>query len=115
MNNNEFDEEVLSHHLNSKVDTIFVDQPCSFQSGPYVTKITLGLDDNDGTDFPRPVVTIAMPTVNVIRMVEDLQKVLQSHDFKLHNLKTIQDDLKNHYGDSSTVTPLKKIRRVKDK
>lgn len=97
----------------AEVVNMFIDQPCSFQAGPYVTKLTLGVDDNDGQDFPRPTITIAMPTVNLIRMVEDLQKVFADPNFKLHNLNTINEDLKTFYGIDGAPPSSPKPRKLK--
>lgn len=89
--------------------TFFVDQPSSYQTGPYVTKLTFGVIDDDGTDSPRPVITLAIPTVNLMRMVEDLQQLIQEQEFKEHNLSAIEEDLRIFYGFG---TPPKKTPNI---
>lgn len=98
-------------HSDHATVTYFVDQPSSYQTGPYVTKLTFGVIDDDGSDFPRPVLTLAIPTVNLIRMVKDLQEVIKDSEFKEHNLATIKEDLKIYYEVSSP--PRKRLSTLK--
>lgn len=94
-------------------NTVFVDQPCSFQAGPYVTKLTFGVDENDGTEEPRAVLTIAMPTINMMRMVEDLQKLFNDPDFKSYNLNVLTEDFKSVYGVEDLVAKNTALKRKK--
>lgn len=76
---------------------IFADQPSAIQVGPYVTKFTLGVIEEDDNEFPRPVVTVAMPTVNLIRMVKDLDAIFSDPDFKQESAKSLTSDIKKHF------------------
>lgn len=93
------------------VPTFFADQPAAFQTGPYTTKITLGSIDDDGTDFPRPVITIVMPTINFIRMVEEFNELITSEHFKNDSKRILNNDI-NHYYQTKSVTA-KKISQKK--
>lgn len=76
---------------------IFADQPAAIQVGPYVTKFTLGVIDEDDSEFPRPVVTIAMPTVNLMRMVKDLNLIFTDSDFKKESAESLIADIKEYF------------------
>lgn len=65
--------------------------------GPYVTKFTLGVIDEDDSDYPTPVVTIAMPTVNLMRMVQDMQGMFLDPGFKADCVKMIALDAKRYF------------------
>lgn len=81
---------------------IFADQPSSIQVGPYVTKFTLGVIDGDGEEFPRPVVTVAMPTINLIRMVSDLQEIFSDPEFRNDSAKVLAADSKKYLSSLGT-------------
>jgi hypothetical protein len=50
---------------------------------PQVTKLSFGMnDDDDDSDFPRPILTVVMPTDALITMVRDLIDVMGSDAFK---------------------------------
>lgn len=70
--------------------------------GPYVTKFTLGVIDGED-EYPRPVVTIAMPTVNLMRMVEDMQALFIDQEFKKDTMKMLSDDAKIFFNTQSQV------------
>jgi len=76
---------------------IFADQPSAIQVGPYVTKFTLGVIEEDDDEYPRPVVTVAMPTVNLIRMVNDLHEIFSNPNFKQESAKSLTSDIKKHF------------------
>jgi hypothetical protein len=83
--------------LSSAPLIVFADQPSAIQVGPYVSKFTLGVvDDGDG-EYPRPVVTIAMPTINLMRMVQDLQELFTNSEFREDSAKMLSQDLKTYF------------------
>lgn len=75
------------------------------QVGPYVSKFTLGVSDDDGSDYPRPVVTIAMPTVNLIRMIEDLQELFADPEFKKESMNLLAMDARRYFGARKPASP----------
>jgi hypothetical protein len=93
----------MSNKSNSKKSlttaplNIFADQPAAIQVGPYVTKITLGVIDEEDDEFPRPVVTIAMPTVNLIRMIKDLNLIFSDSNFKKESAESLTADIKEYF------------------
>lgn len=94
---------------------IFADQPSAIQVGPYVTKFTLGVIEEDDSEFPRPVVTVAMPTVNLMRMVHDLQMIFSDPDFKKESAKSLTSDVKQYFstpGLSKAELSLKRISKA---
>lgn len=60
----------------------YVDQPASIALGPHICRMTFGVEEDDDSDFPRPIVTIAMPTTSLLMMVNDLVHTLNSQEFK---------------------------------
>ncbi len=75
--------KVKNPHSISMVPTFYADQPCGLAFSPQVTKLSFGMnDEDDGSDFPRPVVTVVMPTDAVLTLVRDLIDVLGSDAFK---------------------------------
>ena len=83
--------------LSAATLNIFADQPAAIQVGPYVTKFTLGVIEDDDGDFPRPVVTIAMPTINLMRMVADMQTLFTDPEFKRDSAKMLAEDSKKFF------------------
>lgn len=90
---------------------IFADQPSAMQVGPYVTKFTLGVIDEDDSEFPRPVITVAMPTVNLMRMVHDLQLIFSDPEFKKDSAKSLTSDVKKYFTTPglSKIEPSKRV------
>jgi len=70
-----------SIQVSERAPIFYADQPASVVYGPHVTKITFGVAEDDGNDYPRPVVTIAMPTVSLFRFVKDLAQRLASEEY----------------------------------
>lgn len=66
----------------SQVPMYFADQPSSLMLGAAVSKLTFGVSEEDDGDFPRPVVTIAIPTSALIQLVHDLKKTFDSPKFR---------------------------------
>lgn len=98
------------------VPTFFADQPATIHTGPYTTKITLGSVDDDGSDFPRPVVTIVMPTVNLIRMVEELHELVSSPDFQAESKTMLERDISRYYSLAKTklLSTKSRLKRLQD-
>lgn len=67
------------------------------QLGPYTSKLTFGVIEDDDTEFPRPVVTIAMPTINLMRMVKELGEMLDDKDFRASCEQLLLADVKKHF------------------
>jgi hypothetical protein len=65
-----------------EVPTYFADQPAGLAVGPFVSKLTFGVEDGDDSDYPRPVVTIAIPTVALVALLDDLNVIVDGADFK---------------------------------
>jgi hypothetical protein len=63
---------------------VFADQPSALLLGAVVSRITFGVHDADGSDYPRPVVTIAMPTDSLMQLVLDLKLQFDDPDFRKH-------------------------------
>lgn len=64
------------------VPMYFAEQPATLLLGPFVSRLTFGVTEEDSGDFPRPVVTIAIPTIALMRLVHDLKKSFDSVEFK---------------------------------
>lgn len=64
------------------VPMYFADQPAVLLLGPFVSRVTFGTAEEGSGDFPRPVVTIAIPTIALMQLVNDLKKSFDSVDFK---------------------------------
>ncbi|MBD3825627.1 hypothetical protein [Stenotrophomonas sp.] len=66
----------------------YADQPAGMAFSPQVTRLTFGIEDDDeSSDFPRPVVSVVMPTDAVISMVRDIMEVLENDKFKEDMIK----------------------------
>lgn len=105
----------------SKVPMYFADQPAALMLGPLNSRITFGVAEDDGGDFPRPVVTIAIPTIALIQLVHDLKKSLEhpkfrkeSAQFLFEAVKTIASGGKPTPAEEMIVndTPRRRVRRV---
>ena len=64
----------------------FVDQLAQIVIGPHVSKLTFGIDTVQGV-MPTPVVTIAIPTVSLIHLVQQVTELISD--------STTQDGIKN--------------------
>lgn len=64
------------------VPMYFADQPAELLLGPFVSRLTFGAAEEGSGEFPRPVVTIAIPTIALIQLVHDLKKSFDSVEFK---------------------------------
>lgn len=70
------------------VPMFYADQPASLALGPTVSRLTFGIEDSG--DYPRPVVTLAIPTVALLMLVKDLSKTFDSDGFKKDMAKGIE-------------------------
>lgn len=66
----------------SSAPIFFADQPAALMLGAHVSRITFGIEEPDDHDFPRPVVTIAMPTTALLQFVNDVKDALSAPNFK---------------------------------
>ena len=66
------------------VPMYFAEQAAELLLGPFVSRLTFGVTEENEGDFPRPVVTIAIPTIALMQLVEDLKNSFDSPSFK-HN------------------------------
>jgi hypothetical protein len=71
----------------TNVATFYVDQPAAVAYGVHVSKLTFGVSDNDESEFPRPIVTIVIPTTYLLRFVRDISERLEDPEFQ-ENMKT---------------------------
>lgn len=60
----------------------FADQPAALMLGPLVSRITFGTEEMDDGPFPRPIVTIAMPTPALLQFVNDVKAAFDDPLFK---------------------------------
>ncbi|WP_157522586.1 hypothetical protein [Mitsuaria sp. 7] len=67
----------------------YADQPAEMMLGPFTTRITFGVAENDDSDFPRPVVTLAMPTEALRSLAEDILKQIDAPSFKKQRAQTL--------------------------
>lgn len=65
----------------------FADQPAALMLGPIVSRVTFGTEEMDDGDFPRPVVTIALPTTALLQFVNDVKAALEEPDFKKQSVE----------------------------
>ena len=96
----------------TKVPTYFADQPAGLMVGPFVTKITFGVQDDDESDYPRPVVTIAIPTVALSELVSDLRFVFDDESFKKTTARQF-DVAKTTIAAGIRIAPSPAIREMK--
>ena len=64
------------------VPIFFADQAAGLAVGAHVSRLTFGVQEDDGTDYPRPVVTIAIPTTSLLDLVSDLRLIFEDDDFR---------------------------------
>ena len=74
------------------VPMFYADQPASLALGPTVSRLTFGVEDSG--DYPRPVVTLAMPTVALLMLVKDLSRTFDSEGFKKDMAKGLERSAK---------------------
>ena len=84
----------ISPYENVNVPMYFADQPAALMLGAAVSRITFGVAENDGSDFPRPVVTIAIPTLALMQLVHDLKKSFDSPSFRKGSVQSLADAAK---------------------
>jgi hypothetical protein len=68
----------------------FADQPAALAVGPHVCRITFGVELENGSEYPHPVVTVALPTTALIRLVNDLKKTFDSPSFKKSAISSLE-------------------------
>lgn len=76
-------EKNMEHvHGMNGVPIYYADQPAGVAFGPHVCRLTFGVEEDDGTDYPRPVVTVAIPTAALLLMINDLAHTFNDPSFK---------------------------------
>jgi len=83
-------EEIRSDSAFPPAPVFFADQPAALMLGPHVSRITFGVEELDDGEFPRPVVTVAMPTVALLQFVNDLKRALDSANFKKQTVAQLE-------------------------
>lgn len=78
----------------SKVPMYFADQPAELMIGTLVSRLTFGVTEDDDGDFPRPVVTIAIPTIALIQLVHDLKKSFDNPKFRRESAESLLEAAK---------------------
>lgn len=68
----------------------FADQPAALMLGPLVSRITFGTEEMDDGPFPRPTVTIAMPTTALLQFVNDVKASLEDPAFKKQSIEHLE-------------------------
>lgn len=74
------------------IPMFYADQPASLALGPTVSRLTFGVEDSG--DYPRPVVTLAIPTVALLMLVKDLSRTFDSEGFKKDMAKGLERSAK---------------------
>jgi len=74
------------------VPMFYADQPASLALGPTVSRLTFGVEDSG--EYPRPIVTLAIPTVALLMLVKDLSRTFDSEDFKKDMAKGLERSAK---------------------
>ncbi|SEL61497.1 hypothetical protein SAMN05216359_11258 [Roseateles sp. YR242] len=59
---------------------LYADQPAELALGPFVSRLTLGVIESDA-EFPVPVVSVAMPTLALLQMAQDIVRQIESSSF----------------------------------
>jgi len=80
---------------------VFADQPAELLIGPFTSKLTLGVVEDDGTDVPRPVVTLVMPTPMLFHMARDILKQATSPAVKRSTVKALLSAAKSIEADTN--------------
>jgi len=80
---------------------------------PVISRITFGIDEMDGSQFPRPTVTVAIPTTALLQFVNDIKAALEDSAFK--KLSVEQLELAAHLiktgGETSSASEKVEVKR----
>ena len=68
----------------------FADQPAALMLGPHVSRISFGVEEMGDGEFPRPVVTVAMPTLALLQFVNDVKRAFDSANFKKQTVAQLE-------------------------
>jgi hypothetical protein len=96
----------------SPAPIFYADQPAALALGPHVSRMSFGVEEEEDGEFPRPVVTIAMPTAALLEFVNDLKAAFDSAEFKRHTVDHLARSAKRISSGGSTTPEAKKITRV---
>jgi hypothetical protein len=80
----------IDHDL-SKVPIYYADQPAGLAIGAHISRLTFGVEEDDKAGFPRPIVTVAIPTVSLLALLDDLNVIFDQNSFK----KSVSEALLN--------------------
>lgn len=105
----------LGSHDFPPAPMFYADQPAALLLGPHVSRITFGVEEEDDGDFPRPVVTIAMPTASLLEFANDLKAALDSPGFKKHAVDQLSRSAKKIATGGAATPETRKITRVRGK
>lgn len=83
-------EEFGNDHAFPPAPVFFADQPAALMLGTHVSRISFGIEEMDDGEFPRPVVTVALPTTALLQFVNDVKKALDSAAFKKQSVLQLQ-------------------------
>lgn len=82
----------------------YADQPAALMLGAHISRLTFGVSELDGSDYPRPVVTIAIPTQSLLSLVNDLKKSFDDPEFKRDTVAALEKSAKSiASGDGKTM------------
>jgi hypothetical protein len=76
-------------YIHTNVPMFYADQPAALMLGPLVSRLTFGVEETDDGDYPRPVVTIALPTRALMQLVNDLNTEFESSSFRKHSAASL--------------------------
>jgi hypothetical protein len=77
----------------------FADQPAAFAIGPQICRITFGVQLENGSEYPHPIVTIALPTTSLIRLANELKKTFDDASFKKSAIQSLEKAAREISGD----------------
>ena len=76
------------------VPMYYADQPAGLMVGAHVSRLTFGVQEDDDSNYPRPVVTVAIPTNVLIELVSDLRIILSDDSFKKNTAQQLEGSIK---------------------
>jgi hypothetical protein len=60
----------------------YADQLAAITAGPHVCRLTFGVQEDDGSEYPRAVVTVAVPTIALMQLLSEVGGTLNHLDFR---------------------------------
>ena len=81
----------MTKHISHLPAPIFyADQPAEMMMGPITSKLTLGVVEADDSEFPRPVVTVVMPSTALLHLARDIVAQFEEPKFKQHAMRGLE-------------------------